>query len=470
MLYHDLDGDDWAARLRPRLAAPLASLVENPAYAATFQLLLIAESDPERENVLHELGISLDDVTELRANLGALTDREQATYRRWYAALIAARSASDPDPLGVDLSREALRTSLSEAGYANDATAELIDAGGGDGVRRQEAGILRIPLESGVALDHLDRLLRGMGDQGLEITAARDALRAWREHHSRRVAVVLSQHLGESRAKDVPRSWRPPDDLKFVLDPPLDRVLDPVVASLRQTGLDPDVAALVSDPTAELARLAGVPDVATLDARVRGLYDEEERRQWLAHQARTWHKALVPILVLARSLRGETRAGIRGHAQAILETMPVGAAAPSALAAPLTALLPRHPALANALRALLDDTVTAPPPDQDRIRDLAEDTRPRCRTAAAHQGRAQRTTKSPGPRHPGPKRQAGRRPDRPPSSTRPGRTATPSTATIRTPSGPRSPRRRDPGPAQARPRRRGRGLGHQLCHHPADGT
>lgn len=470
VLYHDLDGDDWAARLRPRLAAPLAALVENPAYAATFQLLLLAESDSERENVLHELGISIEDVTELRASLGALTDREQATYRRWYAALIAARSDTDPDPQGVDLSQEALAKALSAAGYPEEASAELIRAGGGDGVRRQEAGILRIPLEAGVALDRLDGLLRGMGDQGLEITAARDALRVWREHHARRVAVVLSPHLGESRAKDAPRSWKPPDDLRFVLDPLLDRVLDPVVASLRQAGLDPDVAELVDHPTGELARLAGVPDVATLDARVRGLYDEEERRQWLAHQARMWHKQLVPILVLARSLRGETRAGIRGHAQAILETMPPGPAAPSALAAPLSALLPRHPDLGHALRALLDDSVTAAPPDQDRIRGLAEahgldvGLLPHIKDVLTEPPRAlvqdirDRSAKLAA---------AQIAPQVPPGLVAP---PPPPPAPIRTPSGPCRPRRRDPGPAQARPRSRGGGLGDQFGDHPAGGT
>ncbi len=58
VLFHDFNGEGWIERLRRKLAQPLAAVLENPAYAATFALFLLADSTADREQVLQDLGIT----------------------------------------------------------------------------------------------------------------------------------------------------------------------------------------------------------------------------------------------------------------------------------------------------------------------------------------------------------------------------------------------------------------------------
>ena len=94
VLFHDLVGEGWKEALRRKLAPHLAALVENPAYAATFALFLLAESDAEREDTLHELGITNDDVDAIRAGIGAVSEEEKQRQRRWFSAIVATLEPS----------------------------------------------------------------------------------------------------------------------------------------------------------------------------------------------------------------------------------------------------------------------------------------------------------------------------------------------------------------------------------------
>lgn len=371
VLFHDLEGDDWAARIRQRLAPQLAELLENPAYAATFQVLLMAETEGEREDVLHDLAITPDDVDDIRRSLGALTEDDRRTARRWFAALVAATSGAAADPATLNTEPGAVRSMLAAAGVPDQFAARLADAGGSEAVRRQGTGVLADVAAAGIDLRRLDEALRALGDQGLTIAGAADALRTWRSRYGQRVAAVLAQHIDEASAKQEPATWQPPADLRYVLDPPTPAVLEPVAASLRSRGLPADARLLAEDPVGTLIRLADVPDEAELNALVTGLYDEEERRRQRAHRARQWVDLLVVILVLARSAPGETQSAIRGHAELLRRSLPAQVSEPTSLRDWVHGSLLGLPGLASALAAELDDAPTAPPPDQARVLDIA---------------------------------------------------------------------------------------------------
>ena len=89
VLYHDLAGSGWAERLRARLPQHLATLVNAPVYTDIFARLLTADA-ADREDLLRGWGIGPDDVTSLRALVGAVTDVDRAQHQRWFAAIAAS--------------------------------------------------------------------------------------------------------------------------------------------------------------------------------------------------------------------------------------------------------------------------------------------------------------------------------------------------------------------------------------------
>ncbi len=78
--------------LRRKLAPHLAVLLENTAYTATLALFLLAESDAEREEALHDLGITADDVDALSTAIGAVSEEDKHRQRRWFSAIVATLS------------------------------------------------------------------------------------------------------------------------------------------------------------------------------------------------------------------------------------------------------------------------------------------------------------------------------------------------------------------------------------------
>jgi hypothetical protein len=172
VLYHDLDGDGWQDRLRRKLASPLASLVENPAYAATFALFLLAETETERSGVLQDLGITTEEVDAIRTRIGAVSQEDRRRHQLWFGAVLAA-VRHKPDVAAVDA--DSVYDALVGAGLDNADAHALVDLGGGDAVRTNPSptGALSLLRRRGVDLGELHQLLRGAGDAGLDLQPAR---------------------------------------------------------------------------------------------------------------------------------------------------------------------------------------------------------------------------------------------------------------------------------------------------------
>ncbi|PWW25181.1 hypothetical protein JD79_04379 [Geodermatophilus normandii] len=365
VLFHDLDGPDWPRRLRTRLASHLAVLVENTAYTATFQLLLLAEDDAERERVLHDLGISTDDVDAVRLRLGAVTEMDRRTSRVWFDAVLSVLYGV-PTSVGPHAAAE-----LRAAGLPPEVAEQVAAAGGGQSVRTDAGPVLRLLDDAGVDLVALDRRLRDAGDPGLEVRAATQQLRAWKALHGRRlVAVLAGAGASEEAARAGVDGLLPPPVLALVLDPAPTRVLAGVGHLLTVAGLAPDVEALVANPLAELVRLARAQGPADLDERVDALYVDDERRRVLARLAASWRTETAFFGTLARTTPGETRAATRGHHDAVGQLLPSRVVQPSDLCACLPQVFVGRPGVQDRLAARLVDSVTAPGPDRAEL--LAE--------------------------------------------------------------------------------------------------
>ena len=102
----------------------LAVLLENPAYAATFALFLLAETDAERDEVLRDLGISVDDVDghPLKRRRG-VRGREDAS-----AAVVRTRSLTAlgrEELVGGPRSRSDVAEVLNAAGLPTEIATRL---------------------------------------------------------------------------------------------------------------------------------------------------------------------------------------------------------------------------------------------------------------------------------------------------------------------------------------------------------
>lgn len=362
VLYHDLSGPGWQRRLRTRLAGHLAALVESTAYTATFQLLLLADDDAERERVLHDLGISHDDVQEVRRRLGAVTELDPRAERAWRRALLRVLPGAPAEP-GPDLAAD-----LREAGLRPEVAEQVAAAGGGQAARSDSGPLLRLLHGAGVDLAALHRALREDGDPGLDVRAAAEHLRGWRTQHGRwLVAVLAVAGTPEDGARAGVEALAPPPELALVLDPDPARVLAGAVRLLQAAGLDPDLVALVADPRAELVRLAGASGPEDLAERVEALYVDDERRRVLERAAAAWRRELAFLGALALATPGETRAVTRANHELVLQLVPSSAGHPSALRACLPDLLPGRPGAQELLEDGLVDSVTAAPPDRGAL-------------------------------------------------------------------------------------------------------
>ncbi len=373
VLYHDLAGDGWQDRLRRKIAPHLATVLENAAYTHAFALFLQADGDAEREEFLLELGISGDDIEAMAARVGVVGEEERKRSVRWFMAVLQTLGS---ELLEISAAHDpiALAAQLASSGLAPDVAHRLVEFGGGETARRDlgDGCQLRLLAASGVDLRVLDANLRRLGDSGLEVVASRRDLQRWLDAHGRRLAAVLSTTHPPDIAKDSVRTFDPPRELEFVLDPPLPALLAPVVDRVATIGLLADAVALATDARTELARLGGFPSVGDLDAQVLLLYDEEEQRRMLRERGAQWRREITLLAVLARSGPTETRSTLRSIHDAVISLLPQSVSSPAALADAVAEMFSAHPTLAASISEQLVDSINASPPRRDELLALAE--------------------------------------------------------------------------------------------------
>ena len=372
ILFHDLVAEGWKEALRRKLAPHLAALLENPAYSATFALFLLADSDADREEALHELGITGDDVDAVRAAIGAVSHEEKVRQRRWFSAVVATlNGATALEAVDLDYVVEA----LTGAGMPTDVAGRLAEHGGGQSVRRDVSpeGALWLLAANDVDLREVDKRLRAAdAHDGLTIDVAQRRLSKWIRLNRRRAAALIAQIRPPDEAKTLPDSWKAPSELRLVLDPPAAEWLGPVIDSLRVSGFHPRPDALADDAAAELTRMAGLTNAADLEDLAARLYNREERERILRGSAAAWRRELLLLGILARTRHGDSRAAVRAQADSVEELLPIAAASPAALRCALDELFAMHTSLASALSELVTDALSAMP-ERDSLLSLARE-------------------------------------------------------------------------------------------------
>ncbi len=371
VLYHDLGGDGWQDRLRRKLAPYIARILENPAYTHTIALFLQADGDAEREEFLLELGISGDEVDAIAARIGAVSEADKALRLRWYRALLATLGRPVLGELPLDAAE--LQGALAAAGLPDPVAQAMVEAGGGEAVRRNagEGSPLRLLHDQAVNLLRLHTELEREGDDGLELTIAKRKFARWLDAHGRRVAVVLSTRVAAETAKDAPLRLAVPEALRFAIDPPLEDLLDPVVVLLKSHGLAVQVEALFRDPPTELARIGEFESAAVLDEQVQQLFNKEEHERVLSERATKWQRLIRRLAILSRMGPAETRARVRTIADGIDASLTGGYAAPSHLIAPVDAIFIEHEALKKWLIEQLVDSVLVEIPTREDLLERA---------------------------------------------------------------------------------------------------
>lgn len=360
ILFHDLNGDGWHDRLRRKIAPHLATLLENPAYAHTFALFLLAETDSEREEFLLELGITGDDVELVEARLGVIGRREQESSLTWFRALLRVLGVNDSLPA---LDEAELNTALGRTKLPSDVAQALIDAGGGEAARR-DAGPgspLRILTDAGVDLASLDRQLRAADDVGLTITVAKKEFSRWINEYGRKLAAVLSTQQPPDTAKSIVRDLRVPDSLAFSPEPPVDALLAPITHLLTEAGFQVSAADLEGDPAAALTRLAGFASVDELDALVLRIYSPEEQQALRQVRTAQWRREIALLAVLCRMKPTETRTSIRTLHSQVSDALSGEFAQPSDLIPVVEELFLTHEELRDYLLIQLEDPLVPPP-------------------------------------------------------------------------------------------------------------
>lgn len=363
VLFHDLAGDGWQDRLRRKIAPHLAAILDNSAYSHTFALFLQAETDAEREEFLLEIGISGDEVEAVAARIGVVGEEERGRHLRWYRAIL---NVLDHQPVDLTLHEAALVPALTAAGLEADDVGVLIDAGGGDAVRRDvgDGTPLRLLNDRGVDLVSLDAELRRAGDAGLMVTATKRSFARWIDANGRRVSGVLATRVPAEVAKSSVRATEPPVSLALSIDPPIEGILEPVADLLASFGLSVSLAGLASDPAAELVRVGGFESVEALDEAVLLLYDDEERQRVVRERAAQWRREIRMLAVLTRMSPAETRSTIRTLDYSVGVALAGAPSLPSDLADALAELFVEHVELRDWLVEQLDDSILGKGPDR----------------------------------------------------------------------------------------------------------
>jgi hypothetical protein len=377
VLYHDLKGDLWEERFRVLAGPHVATLLENPAYSATFQLLLQQETPTELEAFLEDQSISADDVDVVRRQMDLNSGVLRTEERRWWAALLPLLGAKPSESSDAEVYRSETRDALEAAAgksLAPGLARVLLRAGGGDAARKDTSadGALAALEGTGINLGDLHRRLQDTGDRGLSVDVAARLLADWRRVHGREVSAILAKR-GEDldAARSLPESWKVSPDLVFRIRVGPAEFLGPVVADLLRVGLTPDPSLMVGvHASAYLASLIGdTPE--GLAAAWRGLFDEQERARLDHDLALAWRLALRPVLVAARTRPGDAPNIIR-TAQEDIDRL-LGSLSPDAhaLAGRLPLVLGDATGLTEALVSLVTSDRTLAAPSEARVRDVA---------------------------------------------------------------------------------------------------
>jgi len=363
VLFHDFSDDDWRDRLRQKISPYFAAILENPVYAHTFMAFLQSDKSG-REEFLHDLGISENDVDAIETGVGVAGEDEWQRRVRWFRAILAVRECEPSN-----LNREDFASELKNSGLPDGVAHRLVEIGGGEEVRRQigEGSALRMLHEAGTDLRKLHESLCDAGDDGLTIRVAENAFRRWLGDNGRRLSAVLAAKYSPDSAKAPVRSMEPPDALQFSLDPKLPDLLSPVVEALREAGLAADDHALAEKPAEELARIGGFDTVGELDAKVELLLDDGERKRVLRGRASEWQREIQLLAVLANVGENETPANVRDMDEKVSSKLPGDPSFPAELRDALGELFGEHPALAARIRERLTDSIHATAPNREEL-------------------------------------------------------------------------------------------------------
>lgn len=356
VLYHDLAGPGWATRLRTRLPQHLATLVNAPVYTDVFARLLSSDA-ADREDLLRGWGIGPDDVTSLRALVGAVTDVDRAQHQRWFAALFACGPTPiHVGPEAVPADPDELNQLLVSAGFVPEDAAFLTKSGAWPEVREVGTSQSVLPLLEGAGVDlhTLSSYLLQVGEAALNIRVAASRFRTWKSSYGSRLAAVLAMSgtLDAPTAKEAVDRQRPPDECLFALDPQPEQLLMPFVSLLADAGLATSAETLSKSPIDTLAALAGL-DVVELDESTAAVYDAAAGADRLRALATSWRTCLIELALVAR-VAGGTRATIRALADELEAQVP-HTATPTGLASHAHKALVGSTDLAARLASLLAD-------------------------------------------------------------------------------------------------------------------
>jgi hypothetical protein len=327
-LYHDLAGEGWEGRFRSLAGGQVAILLENPAYANTFSLLLQQESEAQREAFFSELNIAEEDLELVIRNLGAASGAIEAAERRWWNALLPMLGADAVVETDPDTYREAVRARLAELGVvgADDSLGViLLRAGGGEAVRRDTSpdSALAALERNQVDLAALDASLKAAGDAGLDISVARVLLQDWRSRHGDEVAIVLTRKSWQlDSATAAVGGWQAPEEAAHRIAMPPALYLKPVVETLADAGLSADAERLVgADVSSYLAELVG-ESAASLSQEWNALANDDAKERLLRLHAQAWRRILIPVIVASRTQPGELPFQIRAEVAVADQALP----------------------------------------------------------------------------------------------------------------------------------------------------
>ena len=323
VLFHDLAGSRWEDRFRALAGPHIAALLENPAYAATFQLLLQAETEADVEAFLDERSISPEDLDLVRAQIEAATGAVRAEERRWWTIVLGLLGGQVPSHSAGEAFRRELLAQLQAVSIGSpvqDLAARLFRAGGGESTRHNGSvdGPLAALETHGIDLYALHQLLTEAGDRGIGTRVSANRLAEWRRQHGREVAAILARHgMDADLAKTRPDAWTLAPEVAFRIRSTPQEYLSPVTVDLRLVGLEVDPGRLVGDDVVDyLAGLAGVApsDLAHLWL---GMYDAEERARLARERASAWRRVLRPVVISARTRPGDPAHLIRTEASSV---------------------------------------------------------------------------------------------------------------------------------------------------------
>jgi hypothetical protein len=378
VLYLDLNGLHWEQRFRALAGPHLAVLLDNPAYEATFQLLLQAEDEGDVEEFMEERSIAPEDVELVRRQMGAVAGAVRDEERRWWQAVLELLGAAIPDHLDGDAFRRDVAGRLEDAVHGGPVLGlaeRLLRAGGGE-VSRHDAsadGALAALEANGIDLALLHQRLVELGDRGLTIQVAAQRLNEWRRAHGREVTAILAdRRVDEDAAKVMPERWTAPGEVRFQTRPSPSAFLRDVLSDLRSVGIEADADELTGPAAgAYLARLAGI-DEDRLAAIWNGLFDENERRRLSHERAQAWRRVLRPIVVAARTSAGDTGHLVRAEASLLDGLLPASPSDVAEVVSSLATVLVNLPDLTEMLCSrILGDRSLSEPSVSELAPDLA---------------------------------------------------------------------------------------------------